>query len=428
MSLVSTAPRGRFTRRIPCGVTRRSRNFRHVASAGGAALLLGAAACEVVSKDAKEDTTTVVPRTPRGAAGTTASGRTAGGAAAGDTARGASATTGVTGAGVPAVPSDSVAAAASTPDSGVVQLYPAQPRRGGVLFALAEGLSTLAPRCTWDGTPIRCSPAPNGVVAIVALSADEPGGTHTLGFERPSGQISRQITVADREFDRELIFLDRARYALLGRGREIARDARALRAALLAETPVRQWRGRWRDPVPMRGATNYGVERLYYPASDSSRAVTLSAKARIRGPFAADTAEWRPANAGDAPGWRHSGVDVPVARGAPVTAPAAATVADVGDYVLTGRTVLLDHGQGIFSAYFHLDTAMVSRGDVVRPGTTIGRVGETGLATGPHLHYAVYVHGADVDPVAWRDMPPFILSDSASTAGAGKKPRAAPGR
>jgi murein DD-endopeptidase MepM/ murein hydrolase activator NlpD len=395
------------------------RSFRHARSAvfavSTAALSLGAAACEVVSKDeGKQDTTTLaprragdtlpaVPRPPLPGAG----------AALSDTAL-ADTTRAGRAAGVPAVPSDSMAAAARTPDSGVVQLHPAQPRRGGVLFALAEGLAVTTPRCSWDGSPVRCYSAANGVVAVIPLSADQPAGAHTLAFERPSGQLTRRVTVADREFERELIFLTRDRYALLERGREIARDGRALRAALSAETPTRQWRGRWRDPVPMRGATNYGVERLYYPASDSSRAVTLSAQARIRGSFAADTVEWRPGADGDAPGWRHSGVDVPVRRGTPVTAPAGATVADVGDYVLTGRTVLLDHGQGIFSAYFHLDTAVVRRGDVVRAGTVVGRSGDTGLSTGPHLHYAVYVHGTDVDPVAWRDMPSFMRADSAA--------------
>ena len=89
---------------------------------------------------------------------------------------------------------------------------------------------------------------------------------------------------------------------------------------------------------------------------------------------------------------------------------------DIGDYVLSGKTVLVDHGQGVVSAYFHLDTAVVSKGDLVRVGDRIGRVGATGLATGPHLHYGLYLHGKDIDPVAWRDMPQWLIArgDSAS--------------
>ena len=73
--------------------------------------------------------------------------------------------------------------------------------------------------------------------------------------------------------------------------------------------------------------------------------------------------------------------------------------------MLTGRTVLVDHGQGVSTAYFHLDTALVREGDEITPQTGLGRVGTTGLTTGPHLHYGVYVHGKDVDPAAWHDMP-----------------------
>ncbi len=80
--------------------------------------------------------------------------------------------------------------------------------------------------------------------------------------------------------------------------------------------------------------------------------------------------------------------------------------------------MLVDHGQGVVSAYFHLDTATVSKGDIVRAGDRIGRVGSTGLATGPHLHFGVYLHGKDVDPVAWRDMP-LVVDDSTDVRDSG---------
>lgn len=371
--------------------------------------VLALAGCEVVPKDgAKQDTTTAPPATAAVPART------------GDSAGAA------TVAGVPAVPTDSTAVAAAAPDSGVVQLYPAQPRRGGVLFALAEGLATPAPRCTWDGAPLPCHATASGVLAIVPLTADEPAATHTLAFDRPAGRLTRTVTVADRDLGRGLIFLDSARYALVERGRDVASDARALRAVLAAESPERRWRGRWREPVPLGRAEGYGAERFYYRASDSARAVSLGAAARARGAFAADTSD-APRAAGDAPAWRHSGVDAPVTLGTAIQAPAGGVVADVGAYLLPGNTVVLDHGQGVLSAYFHLDTALVRRGDQVRAGQRIGRVGDTGLTTGPHLHYGVYVHGRDVDPAAWRDMPVFVYADTGRVlAGRPATPSAAP--
>jgi murein DD-endopeptidase MepM/ murein hydrolase activator NlpD len=91
-------------------------------------------------------------------------------------------------------------------------------------------------------------------------------------------------------------------------------------------------------------------------------------------------------------------VDVAAARRAPVLAPAAGQVADVGDYVLTGRTLVLDHGQGMLSLYSHLSAIDVETGQPVLAGAPIGKVGATGRATGPHLHFSVYLNAVSVDP------------------------------
>jgi len=238
---------------------------------------------------------------------------------------------------------------------------------------------------------------------------------HELALERPTGRITRQVTVADREFGRTLVFVDSARYALFGRRRDLARDARTLRTVLTTESPERLWRGEWRDPVPFRGSTGYGVQRFSYRSTDAARAITLAPTTAARAPFAADTSD-AATSEGDAPGWRHSGVDVALRVGTPIVAPADGAVADVGEYTLTGRTVVIDHGQGVYSAYFHLDTAVVRKGDTVRAGRTIGRVGDTGLSTGPHLHYATYVHGEDVDPAVWRDLPDFVADPATPLA------------
>jgi murein DD-endopeptidase MepM/ murein hydrolase activator NlpD len=82
-------------------------------------------------------------------------------------------------------------------------------------------------------------------------------------------------------------------------------------------------------------------------------------------------------------------------------APAEGVVAFVGSGPARGNTVILDHGAGVYSTYAHLQRADVAKGNAVAAGQVIGRVGSTGFSTGPHLHWEVWVDGANVDPLEW---------------------------
>lgn len=94
----------------------------------------------------------------------------------------------------------------------------------------------------------------------------------------------------------------------------------------------------------------------------------------------------------------HAGLDVAAGSGAPVKAPADGVVANTGDYFFNGNTVFIDHGQGLVTAYMHLSRLDVRAGQPVRQGETLGAVGATGRATGPHLHWAVILNNTPVDP------------------------------
>lgn len=94
----------------------------------------------------------------------------------------------------------------------------------------------------------------------------------------------------------------------------------------------------------------------------------------------------------------HSGLDFAANRGTPIKAPAAGTVILVGDYFFNGKTVFVDHGQGLISMFCHLSEIAVRVGDELPRGGVLGKVGATGRATGPHLHWNVSLNDARIDP------------------------------
>ena len=95
---------------------------------------------------------------------------------------------------------------------------------------------------------------------------------------------------------------------------------------------------------------------------------------------------------------QHSGEDIAAPLGAPVKAANDGIVRLMDDQFFSGISVILDHGLGLFTMYFHLDSAAVKEGARVKRGDVIGTVGQSGRATGPHLHWAAWLNGSRVNP------------------------------
>ena len=129
-----------------------------------------------------------------------------------------------------------------------------------------------------------------------------------------------------------------------------------------------RWAGPWRRPVAGEDSGLFGAPRSY--------------------------------NGYLAPGWHH-GHDIAADHGDPVVASAAGRVAWTGELALHGIGVILDHGAGVYSGYWHLSLIAVNVGDDLAAGDWLGNIGVTGLTTGPHLHWEVIVRGQDVDPLQW---------------------------
>lgn len=97
----------------------------------------------------------------------------------------------------------------------------------------------------------------------------------------------------------------------------------------------------------------------------------------------------------------HAGVDFRAEEGTPVYAPAPGRVVLARELVLRGKMVILDHGVGVMSGFLHLSEIKVTEGKEVGKGEMIGKVGNSGLSTAPHLHWEVRVNGVAVNPFTW---------------------------
>jgi len=96
----------------------------------------------------------------------------------------------------------------------------------------------------------------------------------------------------------------------------------------------------------------------------------------------------------------HTGIDIYAEEGTPVIASERGKVVFAGNTFFGGNSIVIDHGMGIYTMYFHLKDMFVKEGEMVERGKVIGSVGKTGRATGPHLHFGLRIAGARADPIS----------------------------
>jgi murein DD-endopeptidase MepM/ murein hydrolase activator NlpD len=237
--------------------------------------------------------------------------------------------------------------------------------RYGVVNAILEGR-----RCPFLSSH-------RGMRALVPVPVDATPGPTTLGVEVRAGngrqRFALPITVAERSYPARSVLLPEVKKAMLTSPSGV-RDGRLVQLYLRTVSKKQEWSGPFRAPVPVPAEPSFGCPQTY----DAPPPVEAKTDA-IWGEY-------------------HRGLDYIVPVGTPVSSPAAGTVLFAGPLLLTGETVVLDHGQGVVSVFYHLASTPVREGDWVEAGAPLGLTGETGIAAVPHLHWGVYVHGVAVDP------------------------------
>lgn len=256
--------------------------------------------------------------------------------------------------------------AASPSSRGYIARTLHQPVPGGVA-AVPLGDGATAPVARYQGSQVMVLRDSNGEwVAIVGIDLKAQPGQHRLQVDAPGDAPEVKFQVTHKEYESQHIKLkNRAHVSpepeqLKRYQREYAEQMAAY-ASFRASGPSNVLLD---APVQGRLSSRFGLRRFF--------------NGEERNP--------------------HSGLDFAVARGTPVRVPADGVVTVVGDYFFNGRTVFVDHGQGFITMYCHLDAVTVEKGQQMKRGEVLGRVGATGRATGPHLHWNVSLNGTRVDP------------------------------
>lgn len=241
------------------------------------------------------------------------------------------------------------------------------PQGGVALFFLTGDEAAEGVRAQFDGGEVFIASTDGSALGIVAVDVDAPPGVYTLRLESRGMVMTRSITVRDGGFETQRLTLPKGYVELDAPTLErVKAETGVLGRLWSTSNPEPLWSGPFIMPAAGELSSPFGTRRVL--------------NGRPRSP--------------------HSGVDIAAPAGAPVVASNGGRVALTGDFFFIGRFVVIDHGLGVFTLYAHLSEVTARPGEAVERGETIGAVGSTGRATGPHLHFSMRVGGARVSPLS----------------------------
>ncbi len=217
---------------------------------------------------------------------------------------------------------------------------------------------------------------PAGYIGLLGIDMQDEPGTYELAVEVKQGEqakpLSFNVLVAKEKFVVEHLQLPKEKVDLDEKA--VARwkaEQEQVKQALAENSRLKLWHNNFIEPVNGKRTGIFGSVRIM--------------NGQPRNP--------------------HNGEDIGAPMGTEVAATNDGVVRLTVDHIFSGRGVFVDHGLGFYSMYFHLSDVLVKDGDLVTAGQIIGKVGATGRATGPHLHWGVKLNGARVNPYSLLDLP-----------------------
>ena len=254
-----------------------------------------------------------------------------------------------------------------------VKLDPPVVSQGHTLLVEVQSNRPVTVTGTLDTRPLPFVAGPDGTWAVSGVPVSAAIGAHPIHLTIEDGlsagvSMTVSAMVAAADFGTELIYVPADRVALLDS--EVGRkEAQFLGEIFAAITPLRSWQHAFVWPCLGSVTSPFGILRTYNDGHQSY----------------------------------HGGVDIAAVTGTPVVASNSGRVVWAGPLAVRGNVVILDHGWGVCSGYYHLSSLLVSVEQRVGQGESIGLVGNTGLSTGAHLHWEMRVGGILVNPVEWTE-------------------------
>lgn len=242
--------------------------------------------------------------------------------------------------------------------------------QGGLGLVTVKAPGNEMPKVTWMGNRVYLVPHEENSMwrGFIAVDLRQKPGSYPLLVREPSSDTETRvpIEVETKDYGVRRLTLPKRMVDLDAQTLErVKKEAKTIRALWQAPASEAVWQGSFLQPLD----------------------------GEVVGPFG------RRSIINDQPRSPHSGVDFKAVRGTPVRAMNHGRVVLTEDRFFAGRSVVVDHGGGILSMYFHLEKVLVQQDQFIEKGRVVGLVGATGRATGPHLHLGIRINGARVDPL-----------------------------